>query len=153
MEIYDQCRREWKSNITFRQYRRENERNHKIHTGKTRKEEGEKEIVSAMFVPGSTNLLLLQKIVEAEEAMAPDMQWKVKIVEQSGFPLGMYFAPKFPLLAGCPRGEGCNICGNTGVKCNKKGVIYKASCQWCKHGPSSVSNQNRLFLQEPRMDP
>ena len=85
-----------------------------------------------MFVPPSANSLLLQKITEAEQKLDPDMEWKVKLVEQSGFPLGMCFIPKFPLLPGCPRGEGCIVCGNTAVKCNKKGVIYKASCKACK---------------------
>ena len=85
--------------------------------------------------------------MEAEEKLGPDMDWGVKLVEQSGFPLGRCFVPKFPILAGCPRGVDCIICNNTAVKCSKKGAIYKATCMWCKkglnmdptHGGGSVS--------------
>ena len=51
----------------------------------------------------------------------------------------MSFIPKFPIMDGCPIGEACIICNNTAVKCNKKGVIYKATCTWCKQG-SNISS-------------
>ena len=108
-----------------------------------------KETLAVMFIPPSVNSLLLQKIMEAEEKLAPEMDWNVKLIEQSGIPLGMTFIPKFPLLQGCPRGMDCKLCENTGIKCNKKGVIYRATCKWCKHQSDSLTDEVNVVHNMP----
>ena len=83
--------------------------------------------------------------------MVGDMRWRIKLIEQSGIPLNLIFIPKFPLFDGCPREEACCLCENTGIKCNRKGVIYKATCEWCKKGivsKDSYSISNSLLLQD-----
>ena len=154
-EIYDQYKNEWKSKIAYRHLRRGVSSNVKGNSQNVEHNQSNKEILTTLFVPASKNSLLLKSIMEAENSLAPEMDWRVKIVEQSGFPLGMCFVPKFPLLHGCPKGEGCILCGNTGVKCNKKGVIYQATCDWCKNGLAEVPNTNEsnLLLQVQQGNP
>ena len=72
IETYDVFRNGWKQKIRTR--------NKKIHNEK----ECEKEVVAAMFIPPSFDSLLLKNIQEEEERMANDMDWKIKIIEQSG---------------------------------------------------------------------
>ena len=152
VETYDIYRNDWKKKIMFKQERGNFHRKRHVNSrgrkvGKISYPRCEKEITAAMFVPASKHSLLFKYIMEAEEKLGPDMDWGVKLVEQSGFPLGRCFVPKFPILAGCPRGVDCIICNNTAVKCSKKGAIYKATCTWCKkglnmdptHGGGSVS--------------
>ena len=55
--------------------------------------------------------------LEAEEKISPIMGWKVKLIEQSGSLWGI------PISVGCPRGESCTLCGNTAIKCSKKGIV------------------------------
>ena len=112
--------------------------------------EDEKEVVAAMFVPPSLDSKLMKSIEEEERKMSSEMDWGIKLVEQSGLPLGLMFVPKFPLQAGCPKGNKCIICSNTGVKCGKKGVIYKASCAWCKRENTDLTlTSSTLMLQAP----
>ena len=74
--------------------------------------------------------------------LSDEMSWGVKILEQSGIPLALSFIPKFPLNSGCPKGNDCIICNNTGVKCGTKGVIYMASCEWCNSGAGMEAKEN-----------
>ena len=80
-----------------------------------------KEVLAAMFVPPSVNSKLMKYIEEAEEKLKDEMDWSIKLIEQSGTSLGMMFVPKFPMITGCPRGVSFSICGNTGIKCKEKG--------------------------------
>ena len=110
-----------------------------------------KEIAATMFIPPSGGSLLFKHIEEEENKMVGEMSWKIKLIEQSGVPLNLIFIPKFPLSDGCPRGEECSLCENTGIKCNTKGVIYKATCEWCKRGIISGNAHNftnSLLLQD-----
>ena len=133
MEHYDKFKNVWKSSIILKQNR--GKRRGCSEDNKNKKNgECDKDTLAAMFIPPSVNSLLLQYISEEEKKLEPEMDWRIKLVEQSGLPLGMCFIPRFPLLPGCPRGEDCTLCGNTAVKCSRKGVIYKATCLWCKHG-------------------
>ena len=121
-DTYDKFKNDWKAKMKTKGMIR----------GKKRDQDERKEIICAMFVPPSAGSLLMKKIEEAEEDIKNLMDWDIKIVEQSGVPLGMCFLPSFPLLCGCPTGPDCVLCHNTAVKCNKKSVIYRASCTWCK---------------------
>ena len=33
---------------------------------------------------------------------------------------------------GCPLASACVLCNNTAIQCAPKGVVYEASCEWCK---------------------
>ena len=146
IEVYDEFKNGWKSSLKPRRGWINNFKNKKAPNN----EHSEKEILTAMFVPPSKDSLLIKYIEEEEEKMVGDMQWRVKLIEQSGVPLGRYFISKFPLLEGCPRGTECILCHNTGIKCSKRGVVYKATCTWCKRGTeplSTCSNPDLLLLQ------
>ena len=101
-----------------------------------------------MFIPPSKDSLLLKFIEEEEEKLSEVMDWKIKLMEQSGIPLSLTFIPKFPLIEGCPRGNECILCNNTNIKCRTKGVIYKATCLWCKDGiePENMCTDPELFM-------
>jgi len=149
VKVYDLFRNEWKFKLASgkRCGKRGKSRSNK----NFQMNENDKEIAATMFVPASRKSLLLKYMEEEEDKLVGEMSWKIKLIEQAGFPLGRLFIPKFPLEEGCPKGEDCVICGNTGVKCNKKGVIYKATCEWCRDGSASFdmcSNPPNLLLQE-----
>ena len=91
----------------------------------------EREITSVLFVPPSRDSELLRLVREKDKKLR-DISWRIKILEQSGVPLLMSFGRKFPLKDGCQRGSDCIQCGNTGVKCSSRGVVYHAKCQTCK---------------------
>ena len=152
IETYDKFRNDWKKKVTYRMNR--GGFRHRMNNDHKYKVSERKDIECAMFVPPSEGSLLLKYVEDAESKLDDRMEWGVKLVEQSGFPLGMNFIPKFPLEAGCPKGSDCTICGNTAIKCSKKGVVYRATCKWCKD-PSSVqhdvinaSNNHSLLLQD-----
>ena len=54
-----------------------------------------RETLCAMFVPPSIESKLTEKIISVEEKLRDKLQWKVKVLEQSGIPLAMTFIPKF----------------------------------------------------------
>ena len=147
VETYDRFKNDWKKKILYKRNR--GGRKCKI-TASQRDVSGEggKDIVCAMFVPPSEDATLFKCIEEAELKLTDMMDWRIKLVEQSGIPLGSIFIPKFPLESGCPKGVDCLICSNTGVKCSKKGVIYKANCAWCKKksGQSVAETSSNLSL-------
>ena len=137
-QIYDTFKNGWKAKI--------NKKRNQISQTKY-DHSSEKEIAATMFIPQSRSSLLIKYIEEEEKKIESDMDWRIKLIEQSGFPLGLAFIPKFPLIGGCPRGVECSLCENTGIKCSKKGVVYKASCLWCKYGtPADVICPNPEFL-------
>ena len=90
------------------------------------------ETLCAMFVPPSIESKLTEKIISVEEKLRDKLQWKVKVLEQSGIPLAMTFIPKFELLNGCPKGDGCMIRECGGIKCAQRRVVYRAVCRECK---------------------
>ena len=94
------------------------------------KESGSK-LTTTLFVPQSKNGFLFNKIVELEKKNKPRYDWDVKILEQSGRPLLLSFAVKFPINIGCPRGSRCKMCKNDGVICSSKSVVYSATCTKC----------------------
>ena len=151
MKVYDLFRNDWKRNLSSVKVGGKGRKwKNKVNI-KQQMAEKNKEIVATMFVPPSNKSLLFDYLVEEEDKLAGEMRWRIKLIEQSGFPLNRLFIPKFPLLEGCPRGQECSICGNTGVKCNRKGVVYKATCRWCKDGyvnTEMCSNLPYLLLQE-----
>ena len=151
MKVYDLFRNDWKRNLSSVNVGGKGRKwKNKVNI-KQQMAEKNKEIVATMFVPPSNKSLLFDYLVEEEDKLAGEMRWRIKLIEQSGFPLNRLFIPKFPLLEGCPRGQECSICGNTGVKCNRKGVVYKATCRWCKDGyvnTEMCSNLPYLLLQE-----
>ena len=160
IENYDRFRNGWKKrmrNMDGKKLERKKDkptRNKKVfHRVEGGRDSEKKDIVCAMFVPPSLNSKLLYEVEEAEREIDDKMDWSVKLIEQSGFPLGMSFIPKFPLKDGCEKGLNCILCGNTSIKCSKKGVIYKATCTWCTPNNQSqsehvlMSNEN-LSLQE-----
>ena len=135
----DKYRNDWKFKLNLKRGRKRLSRGH----GCREKRRGNiKDTVCAMFVPPSNDSILLKNIESAEADLESLMDWNVKVVEQSGMPLGLCLIPKFPLLSGCPKGPTCEVCGNTAVKCSKKGVIYRASCKWCQQSSSQRSNVN-----------
>ena len=85
-----------------------------------------------MFIPPSKESRLIKKIISVEENVKDKLQWKVKILEQSGSPMAMAFLPKFELAQGCPKGESCQISECKGLKCAPRNVVYKAVCAQCK---------------------
>ena len=119
--IFDNHHNEWKAKLNKRRLAR----------NKIKPVRDEKITICAMFVPQSKDSRLMIKVQEAEEKIKRDMLWNVKILEQSGIPLSLSFIPKFPLQAGCPRGNKCVLCGNSGIRCSAKSVVYQASCKWC----------------------
>ena len=146
LEVYDKFKNGWKSHLK----RRGGLINNRREKNSPSNVVGEKEVLTAMFIPPSKDSLLLKFIEEEEEKMSGDMEWRVKLIEQSGVPLGLHFIPKFPLLEGCPRGTECILCHNTGIKCKKRGVVYLATCLWCKKGLEPLTtcpNQDLLLLQ------
>ena len=146
LEVYDKFKNGWKSHLK----RRGGLINNRREKNSPSNVVGEKEVLTAMFIPPSKDSLLLKFIEEEEEKMSGDMEWRVKLIEQSGVPLGHHFIPKFPLLEGCPRGTECILCHNTGIKCKKRGVVYLATCLWCKKGLEPLTtcpNQDLLLLQ------
>ena len=154
---YDIYRNDWKKLIKRRKnrdtlYKRRKKNvddQFKVGNGVYKK----KDVICTMFVPASKDSMLFDKIVAAELKLGNMMDWDVKILEQSGIPLSTIFIPEFPLSCGCPKGHDC-ICANTAVKCGKKGIIYRASCLWCKR-PSTAppvhskpTNSDNLLFQE-----
>ena len=146
IETYDKHRNGWKKELRSTQFIRDRRGGGKKKMNVNILGE-RKEVLAAMFVPPSVNSKLMKYIEEAEEKLKDEMDWSIKLIEQSGTPLGMMFVPKFPMITGCPRGVNCSICGNTGIKCKEKGVIYKASCVWCKSGLVSPFVHESLPVQ------
>ena len=140
LELYDPYRNDWKAAVRKKHTRPQ--------TGGVKPckalNQEKKEIVCAMFVPPSRGSKLLNNILLVEEELERDMDWKVKIIEQSGIPLVMSFIPSFPLEVGCPTGADCNICGGSGMNCGKKGTIYKATCSWCNRDDVEINSNNTL---------
>ena len=146
-DVYDSYRNVWKSCIEPKKGW-----NHKYKKGSGVRNNNKKEVIATMFIPPSKGSLLFNLVKEEEEKIADDMDWNIKLMEQSGIPLCLTFIPKFPLEDGCPRGKECAICSDTNILCKKKGVIYKATCLWCKNAaePDNICNnpKKRLLLQE-----
>ena len=86
-----------------------------------------------MFVLPSIDSKSTDKIISVEEKLRDKLQWKVKVLEQSGTPLAMTFIPRFELLNWCPKGDGCLIRECGGLKCAQRRVDYSAVCRECKN--------------------
>ena len=85
-------------------------------------------------------------MVETDESKHGNIQWKSKILEQSGKPLLMSFMKSFPIMKGCIKGVNCVMCKNNGVGCAVKGAVYSASCEQCEEeftkSPNKLGNLN-----------
>ena len=99
----------------------------------------ERKITIAMFVPGSRDSRLLSLIKDKEDKLSGQLSWGVKVFEQSGTPLILAFATRFPIAKGCPRGNKCIIYENYGRKCAPRIVIYKATRTKCIAQQSSAA--------------
>ena len=62
-------------------------------------------------------------------------------------PLLLSFHNRFPILEGCCRGVSCTLCGNTGVKCAPKGIVYSATCTKCE-AEVSIKGNNHVYVGE-----
>ena len=89
-------------------------------------------VTTTLFVPSSFRSLLFKLINERERLLSKNIDWSVKILEQAGTPLLTKFIYKFPIEAGCPKGEMCCLCSNDTVKCSVKGGVYRAHCVDCQ---------------------
>ena len=150
---YDKYKNEWKAELNLNEGKKKRWRKKRQKIYAEKKIKNNKDVICAMFVPPSVNSLLLRSIEAAEADLESKMDWNIKIIEQSGMPLSLCLIPKFPLINGCPKGVSCEVCGNTAIKCSKRGVIYKASCVWCdsKHEDMNIVNNctnDPLLLQE-----
>ena len=87
------------------------------------------EITTVMFVPKTQGGKLLNDLQVVEDSLG--QPWRTKLVEKPGSPLYLRFSKSFHMASGCQRGENCQMCENSGSKCTRKGVVYKASCQDC----------------------
>ena len=97
-----------------------------------KKKQDRQRVATVFFVPQSSKSLLFKLIKERENSIKFKFDWGVKILEAAGTPLLNKFMCKFPIDQGCPRGDECRLCGNKGIKCSVKSVIYKATCKKCK---------------------
>ena len=111
LELTDPYRNGWKAAIRNKQ------------KGPRMKVAREKETVCAMFIPPSHGSELQRNILFVKGKLEGDMDWKVKLIEQSGIPLVMSFIPSFPLDVGCPNGAECSICGGTGMNCRREQYV------------------------------
>ena len=99
-----------------------------------------------MFVPATLGGKLMEFVERAEQDCRKETCWDVKLIEKPGTPLVMSFIKKLPMLEGCILGEECGVCENKGVKCNRKNVVHKASCDICEeklHGLLQLDDNNK----------
>ena len=89
-------------------------------------------ITTVFFVPQSRKSWLFKEVRQVEDLLKKDCSWGVKVLEQPGSPLLNQFFKKFPIIHGCPRADECCICGNEGLKCSPKSVVYSGTCMQCK---------------------
>ena len=87
---------------------------------------------TTFFTPQFHGSKLYKFVMEAEEKIRKQTGWSTKILEQSGVPLVTLLTTSFPIIDGCPRSEKCSLCEGKGVKCARKGVVYKITCLSCE---------------------
>ena len=127
-DLGDPWRQGWKKKIVHRRNRVDNG-----NRGRSKKN-----ITSVLFVPATKDSVLFNAVSSAEEKITSDnLSWDIKVVEKGGTPLASVFMTQIPVLDGCPLGSACVVCENDGMRCSKRGVVYKATCQTCKDNNNS----------------
>ena len=91
----------------------------------------QKPTTSVMFVPATIRGCLTREVQEVEEKLQTETSWKCKLVEKPGILLLCMFQTRFDMSNGCPLGQLCKVCNNSGIDCANKGIVYKAWCKTC----------------------
>ena len=135
-KLSDPFKNVWKKNIKYRSDTTASRRGRVTQFNKPdisgKKKQVRQQVATVFFVPQSSKSLLFKLIKERENSIKFKFNWGVKILEAAGTPLLNKFICKSPIDQGCPRGDECRLCGNKGIKCSVKSVIYKATCKKCK---------------------
>ena len=129
-DLGDPFRQWWKKYTSKKSWYRKKKNGHTVRDGR--------KITTAMFVPPSSGGKLVALLEKVEQDLLTESYWTVKLVEQAGTPLRNMFQPKFPIIEGCILGEKCRACGNDGLQCRPKEVVYSASCAECSKNVCDV---------------
>ena len=99
-----------------------------------KKNPGETEIRSVLFVPRTKGGELARRLRNEEEKMAEITGYRVKIVEKSGSQVRRTLCSKNPWAGSKCQRENCMVCKQEGGKgdCRRRNVVYQTSCVQCK---------------------
>ena len=161
IDLNDNFRQSWKGRVKTKAKRNNTKkRGNGAGMGKVMNTDHPIDITAALFVPPTAEGKLTQMLCDDEEDLSKETGWGVKVVESSGVPLVQMLKPTFNMASGCIIGKECKICGNTGVACSVKNVIYSAECAACKTSSlvspnSAVSahlNENRRHYDDENIN-